>query len=148
VVLFQGLCTTILFLILKIAYHGRLSTRLSNLSSKRRRGLLVRYHRHLIYVHLDVGVGELGSLLRAIKGTTKGLLSGLSAPFLPHHRGPALQLDLELLDPHRLHVVVGNDGGLAAIEGWLPRLRLEGCIGVGKACLAFDTKRASSTLHS
>ena len=145
-VLFQGLCTTILFLILKIAYHGRLSTRLSNLSSKRRRGLLVRYHRHLIYVHLDVGVGELGPLLRAIIGTTKGILS---APFLPHHRGPVLQLDLELLDPHRLHVVEGNDGGLAAIEGWLPRLRLEGCVGVGKACLAFDTKRASSsTLHS
>jgi hypothetical protein len=43
-------------------------------------------------------------------------------------------------------VVVWKDCGLAAIEGGLPRLRFEGCVGVGKACLTFDTKRASATL--
>ena len=96
-------------------------------------------------MHLDVGVEELGPLLRTVIATAKGLLSGT---FLPHHRGAALQLDLELLDPHRLHVAVGNDGGLGGIEGGLPRLRLECCVGVGKACLAFDTERASATLQS
>ena len=138
-VLFQGLCTTILFLTLIVTQHGRLPARLCRLPSNRWRGLLVR---HLIYVHLDVRVGELGPLLRAI------IREFLSPPsFLP---GTALQLELELLDPHRLHLVVvhGDCCGLAAIEGGLPRLRLEGWVVVGKACLAFDAERACGTLES
>ena len=94
-------------------------------------------------------VGELGPLLRAIIATTKGFLSGISTHIFLHGRCATLQLNLELLNPHRLHMVVGDDGGLAAIKGrGLPWLRLEGCVRVGKACLAFDTERASATLQS
>ena len=148
-VLFQRLRTTILFLILQIAQHGRLPPRPA-LSSYRRRALLVRCHRHLIYVHLDMRVGELGPLLRGI--IARGwVLSGLPAPFFPHHSGAALQLELELLDSHRLHMVAVRDddgGGLAALEGGLQNLRLESCwVVVGWACLAFNTMRAA-TLQS